>query len=55
MTYKNVSSLSGHSIIKILPEIDCKGLSKDDLPDLLARTQTLMQREYDAINKEIAQ
>lgn len=42
--------LSGHSIISILPVIDCKGMTKDDLPNLLAESQKLMQQEYDALN-----
>lgn len=46
-------SYSGHSIIHILPEISCKGLARDDIPNLLAETQQLMQTEYDKLSAEV--
>lgn len=42
----------GHSIISVLPEISCKGLTKDDLPQLIEKTQNLMQAHYEEISKE---
>lgn len=42
----------GHSIISILPEISCKGLTVDDMPELMERTQKIMQEEYTRITKE---
>lgn len=44
--------VSGHSIISVLPEISCKGLTKDDLPQLLEKTQNLMQAHYEELSKE---
>lgn len=44
--------IAGHTIISILPEIDCKGLGPDDIPDLLNRTQRIMQEEYERLNVE---
>lgn len=44
----------GHSVIHVLPEISCKGLTVDDLPALLQRTQNLMQTEFDRLNAETA-
>ena len=45
--------LLGHSIIEILPEISCKGMTKDDLSELLQRTQAIMQQHYDKLNAEL--
>lgn len=45
--------LIGHGIIHILPEISCKGMTKEDVPTLLERTQQIMQDEYDKLNAEI--
>lgn len=45
-------SFTGHSIIHILPEISCKGMTKDDVPALLEKTQRIMQTEYDKLNAE---
>lgn len=42
----------GQNIIKILPEISCAGLTKDDMPTLMERVQKLMQSEYDALSDE---
>ncbi|KAG4079294.1 hypothetical protein HA402_007986 [Bradysia odoriphaga] len=42
----------GHNIISILPEISCKGLTKDDLPQLIEKTQNLMQAHYEELSKE---
>jgi len=42
----------GEIIIQILPEISCKGLTKDDIPTLLEKTQQVMQLEYDKLNAE---
>lgn len=44
--------ISGHTIISILPEIDCKGLDKEHIDDLRDRTQRIMQDEYVRINDE---
>jgi lysophosphatidate acyltransferase len=44
----------GHSIIKILPEISTKGMSKDDLDSLLSNVQNIMQEEYERLNDEVA-
>lgn len=43
---------TGHTIISVLPEIPCKGLTKDDLPQLIEKTQNLMQAHYEEISKE---
>ncbi|XP_055598222.1 1-acyl-sn-glycerol-3-phosphate acyltransferase alpha [Uranotaenia lowii] len=42
----------GHNIIKILPEISCAGLTKDDMPQLMERVHKLMQAEYEALSDE---
>lgn len=42
----------GHTIIQILPEISCQGLTKDDLPQLLEQTRNLMQTTFTEISKE---
>ena len=52
-TFGNFNSFTGHSIISILPEISCKGMTTDDIPELLEKTQQLMQNEYDRLNAEI--
>lgn len=44
----------GHSIIKILPEINTKGLTKDDLDSLLLKVQNLMQENFEKISDEAA-
>jgi lysophosphatidate acyltransferase len=44
----------GHSIIKILPEISTKGMSKDDLDSLLSNVQNIMQEEFERLNDEVA-
>lgn len=43
----------GHSVIKILPEISTKGMTKDDIDGLIDRTQSLMQEEYTKLSKEV--
>lgn len=42
----------GHSIIKILPEVSCKNLSKDDMESLMKQVQDMMQAEYTALSNE---
>ncbi|KAG4079390.1 hypothetical protein HA402_008082 [Bradysia odoriphaga] len=42
----------GHTIITVLPEISCQGLTKDDLPQLLERTRNLMQTTFTETSKE---
>ncbi|XP_037048093.1 1-acyl-sn-glycerol-3-phosphate acyltransferase alpha [Bradysia coprophila] len=49
---KNKHFEKGHNIISILPEISCKGLTKDDLPQLIEKTQNLMQAHYEELSKE---
>ena len=44
----------GHSLIKILPEISTKGISKNDLPELLSNVQNIMQEEFERLNDEVA-
>ena len=44
----------GHSLIKILPEISTKGISKDDLATLLTNVQNMMQEEFERLNDEVA-
>lgn len=42
----------GHSIISILPEISCKGLTVDDMPELMERARRIMQEEFTRITNE---
>ncbi|XP_035908976.1 1-acyl-sn-glycerol-3-phosphate acyltransferase alpha-like isoform X1 [Anopheles stephensi] len=42
----------GQNIIKILPEVPCAGLTKDDIPELMERVQKMMQREYEQLSEE---
>ncbi|XP_062548999.1 1-acyl-sn-glycerol-3-phosphate acyltransferase alpha isoform X2 [Armigeres subalbatus] len=42
----------GKNIIKILPEISCAGMTKEDMPFLMDRVQKLMQTEYEALTDE---
>lgn len=46
------STIIGHSIIQILPEISCKGLKTDDIPALVEKTHQLMQETYTKLNAE---
>ncbi|XP_055546876.1 1-acyl-sn-glycerol-3-phosphate acyltransferase alpha-like [Wyeomyia smithii] len=42
----------GQNIIKILPEISCAGLTKEDIPALMDRVYKLMQAEYETLSDE---
>ncbi|XP_058453578.1 1-acyl-sn-glycerol-3-phosphate acyltransferase alpha-like isoform X2 [Malaya genurostris] len=42
----------GKNIIKILPEISCAGMTKDDMQPLMDRVYQLMQTEYEALSDE---
>ncbi|XP_050099895.1 1-acyl-sn-glycerol-3-phosphate acyltransferase alpha-like isoform X1 [Anopheles aquasalis] len=42
----------GENIIKILPEISCAGLTKEDIPALMEQVQQLMQHEYELLSEE---
>lgn len=42
----------GQNIIKILPEIPCAGMTKDDIPQLMDRVYKLMQTEYEVLSEE---
>lgn len=44
----------GHSIVRILPEISTKGMTKDDIDSLLPKVQKTMQEEFDKLNDEVA-
>lgn len=44
--------VAGHTIITVLPEISCNGLTKDNLPQLLEQTRNLMQTTFTEISKE---
>lgn len=44
--------IAGHTIISVLPEISCQGLTKDDLPQLLEKTRNLMQNCFSELSKE---
>ncbi|XP_001662024.2 1-acyl-sn-glycerol-3-phosphate acyltransferase alpha [Aedes aegypti] len=45
----------GRVIIKILPEISTKGMTKDDINSLVEKCQTTMQAEFDALSAEAKQ
>lgn len=42
--------LIGHSIISVLPEIDCSGMTVEDVDGLLKHCQGLMQDEFERIS-----
>lgn len=42
----------GQSIIKILPEISCAGMTKEDMPRLMDQVYKLMQTEYETLSDE---
>ncbi|XP_052121223.1 1-acyl-sn-glycerol-3-phosphate acyltransferase beta isoform X2 [Frankliniella occidentalis] len=44
---------AGTVLIKILPAISTKGMTRDDLPAVLERTQAVMQEEYARLNMEV--
>lgn len=44
----------GHSIIRILPEINTNGMTKNDLDSLLSNVQNIMQEEFERLNNEAA-
>lgn len=43
----------GHVIITCLNPIPTKGLSEDDIPDLIARTREAMLKVYNEVSKEV--
>lgn len=45
--------LVGHCVIQVLPEISCKGLTKEDIPQLVTQVQGIMQDEFDVLNREM--
>lgn len=47
----NLCTDLGHSIISVLPEIDCSGMNKEDVAGLLERCHGLMQEEFDRISR----
>lgn len=44
----------GPSIIKVLPEVSTKGMSKDDIETLMTTVRSLMQENYEKLNDEAA-
>lgn len=42
----------GQNIIKILPEISCAGMTKEDMPQLMERVYNQMQAEYEILSDE---
>lgn len=42
----------GQNIIKVLPEISCAGMTKEDMPRLMDRVYKLMQTEYETLSDE---
>lgn len=44
----------GHSIIKILPMVETKGLTKDDVDSLTLKVQAIMQENFEKLNDEVA-
>lgn len=51
---KRKSFRSGKAVIKILPEISCQGLDKENVNTLLESTQKLMQEEFEKLSDEVA-
>ncbi|XP_062549003.1 1-acyl-sn-glycerol-3-phosphate acyltransferase alpha-like isoform X1 [Armigeres subalbatus] len=45
----------GRVIVKILPEISTKGMTKDNINSLVEKCQTTMQKEFDALSAEVKQ
>lgn len=45
----------GRVIVKILPEISTKGMTKDDINQLVESCQKTMQAEFDALSAEAKQ
>lgn len=43
----------GTTVVKILPEITTKGLTGNDLDQLLDKTKDLMQKEYELLNEKL--
>lgn len=43
----------GTTIVKILPEISTKGMTRADVDGLLEKTRDLMQREYNILNADV--
>jgi len=44
----------GHSIIKILPVVETKGLKKTDVEALVSNVQKIMQENFEKLNDEMA-
>lgn len=44
----------GKAVIKILPEIETKGMDKENVDALLENTQKLMQEEFEKLSDEVA-
>lgn len=44
----------GNVIIKVLPEINTKGLTKSDMESLMKNVQNIMQEEFEKISDEVA-
>lgn len=44
----------GHSIIKVLPVVETKGLKKTDVEALVSNVQKIMQENYEKLNDEMA-
>lgn len=47
------SMISGHVIIQCLEPISTKGLTSEDLPDLISRVHEKMTAAYKELSKEV--
>lgn len=48
----NVRCILGRCVIHVLPEVSCKGLTKDDIPELVNKLYNIMQTEFDELNRK---
>lgn len=44
---------SGEVIIEAMPEISTKGLTKEDINELMEQTRNLMVQKYEELNREV--